>query len=173
MSRMDLKALLAILVLMIGTAKADAGGVLFWRTDFTMLCPEKGTWFKNGKEIQKDLQSYSVSYDSQSKGLYHCQYNGNEEPVKYYFYIEGKFCANCFELNAKVFAVVIVADIILTAFVMVMTYKYTKKKSSPESRSSKAAAHSGGRGPPTPSPDYEQLNPRMLDDPYSIVKRTR
>lgn len=39
-------------------------------------------------------------------------------------------CEYCFELDAAFFGLAIVMDMLLTAFVMVITYRCTKKKSS-------------------------------------------
>ena len=41
-------------------------------------------------------------------------------------------CENCFELDAELFGLVIFVDVIGTAIVMMIIFKFTKKKSSDE-----------------------------------------
>lgn len=138
-----------------------------------MTCPEEGDWYKKKDKIGNDTKDLELLYEG--KGQYYCQYTplDSTEPQKYYFYVEGKACENCFELDPYLFGVVIIADVIGTAFVMIAIYQCTKKKSSPGPQTSKAPARSGGRGPPVPSPDYEQLNTQTRSqDTYSIVNRT-
>uniref|UniRef100_A0A8D3D5A9 Membrane protein DAP10 n=1 Tax=Scophthalmus maximus TaxID=52904 RepID=A0A8D3D5A9_SCOMX len=83
-------------------------------------------------------------------------------------------CANCVELDASSFGLVIAADMAGTVVLMAIIYKCTKKRSSAgPTPSSKAPARSGGRAPPVPSPDYETLNAHTRSqDPYSVVNRT-
>uniref|UniRef100_A0A3Q3W4S7 Uncharacterized protein n=1 Tax=Mola mola TaxID=94237 RepID=A0A3Q3W4S7_MOLML len=65
-------------------------------------------------------------------------------------------CENCFELSADIFLMVIVMDMLLTTFVMMITYRCTKNKSSAgRTQTSKASAPLAGRGPAVPSRDYE------------------
>nr|AND78199.1 CD3 epsilon [Lateolabrax japonicus] len=162
----------AVLVLLLFTAtvKAAEGGVEFSGENFTMICPQSGDWFYKDKEsIKNDSKTISVKYDNSVKGSYHCSYEGGEK--KYYFYVKGNACANCFELDPFVFGLAIVLDVLWTICVMFMIFKCTKKKSSAGfTHASKAPARSGGRAPPVPSPDYEQLNPHTRSqETYSIV----
>ncbi|KAM7413532.1 hypothetical protein PAMA_020758 [Pampus argenteus] len=166
---MGVQAVLAVLLLVMGTVKAEQ--VSFWRNRFKMTCPEEGKWFQKGVLKQETkTQDYEVVYDSNTKGTYHCEYDNGQK--KYYFYVQGKTCENCFELDAKLLMVAIIADMIGTVLIMVIIYRCTKKKRSPAPHSAKAPARSGGRAPPVPSPDYEQLNPHSRSqDPYSFLNR--
>ncbi|KAF3693039.1 T-cell surface glycoprotein CD3 epsilon chain Precursor [Channa argus] len=115
-----------------------------------------------------------MKYDGKNNGVHYCEYTDDEVKKTYYFYMKGKVCENCFEMDAVVFLLVIVMDIIGTAFVMMVIYKCTKRKSSAGSKSSyKTPSRSGGPAPPTPSRDYETLNAHTrTQDTYSTVNRT-
>ncbi|XP_051933836.1 T-cell surface glycoprotein CD3 epsilon chain-like isoform X2 [Hippocampus zosterae] len=153
-------ALLFCHLLIISTVEAGTGGVSFWRENFTMTCPESGTWFK--KEQSLGTSSNSLMVDGKNRGLYHCEYDQNEKKLKYYFYVEGKVCANCFELDAALFGMFIVADVSVTIILMIFIYKCTKKKNSP---GTKVPA-----GPAVPSPDYDHLSAHAhSQDQYSFI----
>ncbi|XP_034724052.1 T-cell surface glycoprotein CD3 epsilon chain-like [Etheostoma cragini] len=183
MNSMGVRATLAVLLLFIATVKAAEGGVEFWRKKFTMTCPESGNWFRKGKEVEaerleKNQISIQRNYDGNSNDLYYCQFDiegdGSEskKEKKYYFYVKGKVCGNCFELESFVVGLAIVVDVLGTAFVMMVIYMCTKKKySAGLSQASKAPARSAGHAPPNPSP-YEQLNHRTrTQDHYDLLNR--
>ncbi|XP_076591536.1 T-cell surface glycoprotein CD3 epsilon chain-like [Chaetodon auriga] len=166
MTSMGVQAALAVLLLLAATVKA--GEVSFSGEYFTMTCPENGTWHHKKNDGYKG-QEYRLKYDNDNKGLYRCEY----EDKFYYFYVQGKACENCFELDGAMFAMAIFGDVIVTAFVMTLICMCIKKRSSPGlTHASKAPAHSGGRAPPVLSPDYEQLNTHTRSkDTYSTVNR--
>lgn len=142
-----------------------------------MTCPEEGSWSKidDEKMILNDSKTQELEYNGTSKGSYYCEYTNEDSPSqKYYFYVQGKACENCFEMEASFLMLAIIVDVVMTGFVMMIIYRCTKKKSSPAPHSSKAPpARSGGRAPPVPSPDYEQLNPQTRgQDTYSLLNRT-
>lgn len=169
---MGVRATFAVLLLFIATVEADEGGVEFWRETFTMFCPENGTWFKKGVKESNVGEEYKLTYDGTNKGLFYCEYG--DDKTKYYFYVKGKACENCFELDGRLFGLVIVVDVLGTAGLMIFIFSCTKKKSSAQpSHTSKAPARSGGRGPPVPNPDYETLNVQnRAQDHYSFLNRT-
>ncbi|KAG7480066.1 hypothetical protein JOB18_042425 [Solea senegalensis] len=171
---MAFQAALAVLFLCVATAKAT-GMVTFNGAMFEMTCPEEGKWYKNGKEVGSNMNSYNTIYKSETRGLYHCIYKDqeNDKDVKYYFYVKGKACANCVELDAFMFLLAITVDVVATTILMFFIYKCTKKKSSAKpAQTPKLPARSGGHAPPSTSSPYEQLNPRTRsDDPYSVVNR--
>ncbi|XP_041796557.1 T-cell surface glycoprotein CD3 epsilon chain-like [Chelmon rostratus] len=169
MTSMGIQAALAVLLLLVATVKADDGGVSFWGESCTMTCPEEGTWYYKNKNISEGL-TYKFKYENDKKGLYRCEYDRK----KYYFYVQGKVCENCYELDATLFSLALVADISVTAFVMMMIRMCIRKRSSAGlAHTPKAPARSGGRAPPVPSPDYEQLNTHTRSkDTYSVVNRT-
>ncbi|XP_074497447.1 T-cell surface glycoprotein CD3 epsilon chain-like [Sebastes fasciatus] len=173
---MGVRATLAVLLLFIATVEAADGGVEFWELDFTMTCPGEGNWFKKkGESLLQGNETYKLQYDGKTKGSYHCEYNyTNDASVgTYYFYVKGKVCKNCFELDASLFGGVIAVDVLVTAILMMVIFKYTKKKSSAGlSHASKAPARSGGRAQAAQSPTYEPLSPHTrAQDPYSVVNR--
>ncbi|XP_020500035.1 T-cell surface glycoprotein CD3 epsilon chain [Labrus bergylta] len=174
MTSISVGAALTVLLLFISPADAADGDVEFWRETVTMTCPEEGTWYEKGNSEMTDLKenkTYVFKYENKKKGLYHCVHDVDK---KYYFYVQGKACENCFELNPLVFALAIIVDVIGTAFVMMIIYRCGKKRRSDGlSNASTAPARRGGRAPPLPSPDYEPLNPHTRNqDPYSTVSRT-
>ncbi|XP_044057314.1 T-cell surface glycoprotein CD3 epsilon chain-like isoform X2 [Siniperca chuatsi] len=161
MNSMGVRAVLAVLLLCIATVKAENGEVTFWRENFTMTCPDSGTWFdKDNNELPyfspMPRKSVTFKYDNSKKGPYHCKYGDDASQKKYYFYVQGKVCENCFELEASLCVMAIVADVVGTAFVMMIIYRCTKKKSPAGlTPASKPPARSGGRAPAVPSPDYD------------------
>lgn len=169
---MGVRATLAMLLLFIATVEADEGGIEFWRETFTMSCPENGTWFKKGVKESNVGKEYKLTYDGTNKGSFYCEYG--DDKIKYYFYVKGKACENCFELDGRLFGLVIAVDVLGTAGLMIFIFSCTKKKSSAQpSHTSKAPARSGGRGPPVPNPDYETLNlQNRAQDHYSFLNRT-
>ncbi|XP_029373464.1 T-cell surface glycoprotein CD3 epsilon chain [Echeneis naucrates] len=181
MDIMGLRFVLAILLLE-ATVKAEEdegqGSVTFWQEKFTLTCPESGKWYRKKLELKSGNESkeFEQIYTSENKGFYHCKYeDSSSKDVHYYFYVKGKVCKSCFELDENLFALIIVADVLGTAVVMLIIYMSCKKKhsggSAPRS-APKAPAHSRSQGPPVPSPDYEQLNPHTRgQDPYSTVNR--
>ncbi|XP_045930542.1 T-cell surface glycoprotein CD3 epsilon chain-like isoform X1 [Micropterus dolomieu] len=166
---MGVQAVLAVLLLFTAIVKAQEGGVTFWRNTFTMTCPKEGTWHGeslNNSETKE--QTMTLTYGNDMKEFY-CTYGD----TKYYFYVKGKACDNCYELDAMLFWLAITVDVIGTVLVMMIIYRCTKQKSSTGlTPASKPPARQGGRAPPVPSPDYELLNPRTISqDAYSVVNR--
>ncbi|XP_062242758.1 T-cell surface glycoprotein CD3 epsilon chain-like [Platichthys flesus] len=172
---MVLRAVIAM-ALLLSVAGSEAPQVTFKGENFTMTCPGEGTWYKSNAKVYKEPSpSLELSYNSDSKGLYKCEYKDDEDKVhEYYFYVKGKACANCIELEASGLGLAVTVDMAGTIVLMMIIYKCTKKKSSAGStHASKAPARAGGRAPPIPSPDYEALNPNTRsEDPYSSVNRT-
>nr|ARA90651.1 CD3 epsilon [Epinephelus coioides] len=176
---MGVRATLAVLLLFIATVEAGdgKGGVEFWREEFRMTCPQTGTWYKKNGEpsLETEKDYLKLTYDGKNKGSFYCEYGeGKTDKTKYYFYVKGKACENCFELDGRLFGLVIVVDMLGTAGLMIFIFSCTKKKSSAQpSHTSKAPARSGGRGPPVPNPDYETLNlQNRAQDHYSFLNRT-
>ncbi|XP_073344155.1 T-cell surface glycoprotein CD3 epsilon chain-like [Pagrus major] len=173
---MGVRAVFAVLLLFVATVKAGKGGVQFWRKEFTMTCPGGGSWFDKDKALEEvNGTDVIATVVYKNKGFYRCEYKTDTtDKIKYYFYVQGKTCDNCYELEATMFLSVIVADILMTICVMFIICKCAKKKGPAGlTHTSKSPARSGGRGPPVPSPDYEQLNLHTRSqDTYSMVNRT-
>ncbi|XP_038550002.1 T-cell surface glycoprotein CD3 epsilon chain-like isoform X2 [Micropterus salmoides] len=170
---MGVQAVLAVLLLFTATVKAQ-GGVTFWRNTFTMTCPKEGTWHGESLNITetKEATTMTLTYKNNMKEFY-CTYQDDTTQITYYFYVKGKVCDNCYELDAMLFWLAITVDVIGTVLVMMIIYRCTKQKSSTGlTPASKPPARQGGRAPPVPSPDYELLNPRTISqDAYSVVNR--
>ncbi|XP_034459729.1 T-cell surface glycoprotein CD3 epsilon chain-like [Hippoglossus hippoglossus] len=176
---MGVRAVIAMTLLLSLAASEEEtakGSVKFKGGNFTMTCPVYGKWYRRSAQVGdgEEHDSLELNYNSDTKGLYKCVYKDNEEDKEYYFYVKGKACANCIELEAAPLALAITVDMAGTIILMMIIYKCTKKKSSAGStQASKAPARAGGRAPPVPSPDYEALNPHTRSqDPYAIVSRT-
>ncbi|XP_034024815.1 T-cell surface glycoprotein CD3 epsilon chain-like [Thalassophryne amazonica] len=168
---MTVQVLSAVVLLLAVTVEAK---VSISGTAVTMTCPDDGDWFNRGSKIpNKEANWLTIIYDDVNKDPYHCEYGEDSSKKKYYFYVQGKVCETCYELDGILFAVVIIADMIGTAVVMFIIYKCTKNKSSGGStHSAKTPPHAAGRGPPVPSPDYEQLSTHTRShEPYSTVHR--
>lgn len=166
MLSMGVQAVLVVVLLGVATTMAREGKAEFWRSKVILTCPEDGFFFYKDEKVYNGSDIYEFTYTS--KGTYRCEYETNQ---KYYFYVEGNVCENCFELDGNTLFMVIVGDLLLTIIMMVIVYRCTKKKSpAGPPQPSKAPPRSGGRGPPVPSPDYEALNPQTrAQDTYSTV----
>ncbi|XP_063349870.1 T-cell surface glycoprotein CD3 epsilon chain-like [Pelmatolapia mariae] len=168
MLSMGVQAVLVVLLLGIATTKAGEGNVEFWRNEVTLTCPGEWEWSDKSGKVNVTSTTYTFIYTS--KGKYKCE-DKSDQNSKYFFYVEGNVCEDCFELEGNTLFMVIVGDLLLTIIMMVIVYRCTNKKSSAgPPQPSKAPPRSGGRGPPVPSPDYEQLNPQTrAQDTYSTV----
>ncbi|XP_062275829.1 T-cell surface glycoprotein CD3 epsilon chain-like isoform X5 [Scomber scombrus] len=173
MNNMGAQAVLTVLLLTIGTVEAADGGVSFWNMKFTMTCPKVGNWYKGKVPLLNNTVDLTLSYNG--KGDYYCQYKEDDVEHKYYFYVQGKVCKNCFELDPYLLMVAIIADLIFTVLVMMTIYRCTKKNMppAPVPHSSKATPRSGGRGPNVSASEYETLNQQTRGhDTYSHLNRT-
>lgn len=177
---MVLWAVLACTLLISATVDARVG-FSFWTDEVTLTCPESGDWFQ-GKasdaksvSLQNGTKSYSYIYTG-NKDMYHCRYQSTQtnEMETYHFYIQGKACGSCFELDAQVFAVVIVADLVATAVVIAIVYKCCKKTSAGPQKKSKGRSREADipLDDRTSSP-YQALSPHTRSqDPYQVINRT-
>ncbi|XP_069003382.1 T-cell surface glycoprotein CD3 epsilon chain-like [Embiotoca jacksoni] len=170
MHSIGVQAVLVVVLMFTATAKSDGGYVAFWMDKVELTCPGEGSWFKDKVSIPND-QKEKYTFDYTDKSNYHCEY---DETKSYQFYVMGKTCDKCFELNGTVFAVAIVVDVVGTAFLMWIIFRCTKKKSSAgPTHSSKAPARPGATAPPGSSSEYESLNLQNVSQgTYSVVNRT-
>lgn len=167
-------ASLTVLLVLLSTVEAAEtakGGVTFLGEMFKMTCPGTGDWYLNTEKLANNTDTYESVYDNKKKGPYHCLYDTTK---KYYFYVKGKACKDCFELDPIVFVLAITLDLIVTAVLMMIIYKFGKRRSS--GGSSNASRGSGRSGTPAPatagSSTYEPLNPNTRNqDTYSKVNR--
>ncbi|CAL8337130.1 unnamed protein product [Boreogadus saida] len=149
----------------------DTAGVSFWQKRFTMTCPDEGAWYKDPGDIkinQTDHKTLEQEYNDMTKGHYHCIYTQE----KYHFYVKGKVCDNCYELDPVTVAVVIIADVLLTLGVILVVYVRARKRKSAGAKPKKVSSSGPSGSPDTSSPDYQTLHVNSRSDPYSTVHRT-
>ncbi|MEQ2184110.1 hypothetical protein GOODEAATRI_004558, partial [Goodea atripinnis] len=124
---MGVQAVWLVLLLFVVHVETQKGGVTFWRGTVTLTCPENGTWTGLPKPEPSTSKTHEFQYKGQAQ--YVCAYQADEEEQKYLFYVKGKACENCFEMDGFLFMLVILIDVIGTAIVMRIIYVCTKKKS--------------------------------------------
>ncbi|XP_038817939.1 T-cell surface glycoprotein CD3 epsilon chain-like [Salvelinus namaycush] len=145
-----------VFLLLIMTTVEGEGDVSFWRTTVTMTCPAKGLWYEGTVQMEQDEREKITKDYDENKRVYYCVY-GNEK-TNYQFYIKGKVCKDCYELNPTLVAGAIIGDLLVTGGVILIVYLRARKKSGPAAPQ-KPTSRSAGRGPPVvPSPDYEPLS---------------
>uniref|UniRef100_A0A3B5KV14 CD3 gamma/delta subunit Ig-like domain-containing protein n=1 Tax=Xiphophorus couchianus TaxID=32473 RepID=A0A3B5KV14_9TELE len=155
------------------TVQLVKGGATFWNKEVTLTCPEsdKVTWYKEKSTTPETTENppnpFTFTYERQVQ--YKCRYEIDGSPTKtldYYFYVKGKACKNCFELDPRIFLGIIVVNVIGTAVLMMIIYRCSKKKSIDGPTTPRA----GHRAPHGPSAEYETLNPNTRSqDTYSTV----
>ncbi|XP_072311053.1 T-cell surface glycoprotein CD3 epsilon chain-like [Eucyclogobius newberryi] len=163
---MIFRAVVAIVLLVSATADETKGDVTFWMKNVTLRCPWNGEWFKGVTQVastKKTLSTFNYEYNTGSKDLLYCK---DDKGNKYFFYIQGKACENCFELDGYIYAVVIVADVVGTVVVMAIVYKCTKKIAA---ATHPKASTSNPKVPIHNSSEYETLNLNTRASEYSTV----
>uniref|UniRef100_A0A8C4Z0F7 CD3 epsilon n=1 Tax=Gadus morhua TaxID=8049 RepID=A0A8C4Z0F7_GADMO len=126
-------------------------GVSFWKKSFTMTCPDKGEWYKGDIKLDEYGEKLEQEYNDTTKGHYHCRYLEEQ----YHFYVKGKVCENCYELDPVTVAVVIIADVLLTLGVILVVYVRARKRKSAGAKPKKVSSSGPSGGPATSSPDYQ------------------
>ncbi|XP_027901550.1 uncharacterized protein LOC114162006 [Xiphophorus couchianus] len=178
--RMAVQVVFAVIFMFATSVKAETvkGGATFWNKEVTLTCPEsdKVTWYKEKSTTPETTENppnpFTFTYERQVQ--YKCRYEIDGSPTKtldYYFYVKGKACKNCFELDPRIFLGIIVVNVIGTAVLMMIIYRCSKKKSiDGPSPSIKPTPRAGHRAPHGPSAEYETLNPNTRSqDTYSTV----
>lgn len=164
---MAVPAVFVVLFMFVATVKTQQGGAEFRNTKVTLTCPESGAWYEGDSSTQETSagNNKTFEFNYKQKVKYRCEYSSK----KYYFFVQGRVCQNCFELDAKFFVVIIVLDLIGTAVVMMIIYKCSKKKSSEKPPPTpKPPLRTGNR--PAHGSEYESLNPNTrATDTYSTV----
>ncbi|XP_059930416.1 T-cell surface glycoprotein CD3 epsilon chain-like [Gadus macrocephalus] len=130
----------------------DTAGVSFWKKSFTMTCPDVGDWYKEDIKIAANSEKlYIMEYNDTTKGHYYCIHLAE----KYHFYVKGKVCENCYELDPVKVAVVIIADVLLTLGVILVVYVRARKRKSAVAKPKKVSSSGPSGSPATSSPDYQ------------------
>lgn len=168
---MVFRAVLALTLLI--SATVEAKDVSVWMDKVKLTCPWSGKLYQvKGSSSESLLDGtsttkyteYTYNYTG-TTDQYRCE-KEDDETIKYHFYIQGKPCKNCIELDAWVFAVVIVADVIGTTVVMVLVHKCSKKTTGAQQKTPKAPRSREVDIPLT----YETLNPHTRSqETYSTV----
>lgn len=160
-----------VFTLLISATTGAEGGVSIWMDSVTLYCPKVGDWSKAKGSSWERIRNGSATYEYTYEGLkdqFSCEYEEASGKKTYQFYIQGKACKNCIELDALVVAVVIVVDVIGTTVVMAIVYKCCKKSSGGQQKAAKARSRE--RDIPLTPQTYEPLNPRTRsEDPYSAI----
>ncbi|XP_010869168.1 T-cell surface glycoprotein CD3 epsilon chain [Esox lucius] len=151
MNRIVINGLLVFLGIL--TKVEGQGDVTFWRDKYTLTCPEIGEWYVDNELIQAEARSFDPIEIGNTRS-YHCQYG--KENIKHLFYIQGRGCENCYEVEMNQIAMVIVGDLILTGAVILIVYFWAQKKSGPAT-SQKPTSRSRGQAPVVSNVDYEPL----------------
>lgn len=176
---MSVRAALAVFVLFLATVEAGEGGVEFWRTEVTLTCPGEGTFYKKDKtNVTYALtDKHEFKYENGKKGFYYCKYDKDDpqdsDPKEtYHFYVQGKVCPNCFELDGALLLMVLIGDVVMTVCVMVIIFKCTKKKGPAGPAHTSSAPVRQRPGPSNShSSTYQELSPNTRQDTYSTVNR--
>uniref|UniRef100_A0A8C4FZF8 CD3 gamma/delta subunit Ig-like domain-containing protein n=1 Tax=Denticeps clupeoides TaxID=299321 RepID=A0A8C4FZF8_9TELE len=95
------------------------GNVVFYGSYVTMTCPN-GTKLYNEKN---DEVENSINYIETPEPKYHCEGDAIQ------FYIKGKGCPNCYDLNATFLGIVIGLDLAVTTFLMFIVHYFAKGRS--------------------------------------------
>ncbi|KAL0972753.1 hypothetical protein UPYG_G00194360 [Umbra pygmaea] len=156
MSKVSINVRLVFLIMTV-TAVEGKGDVTFWRDKVTLTCPEKGDWYKDGNMLMSDENELEINMNElSSKVMWDCKYESGSGIINYQFYIKGRGCKNCFEVETALVAGAIVGDLLLTAAVILIVYRWAHKKSGPAAPK-KLTTRSRGPAPVVPDSDYEPL----------------
>ncbi|KAJ7990229.1 hypothetical protein DPEC_G00298150 [Dallia pectoralis] len=137
----------SVLVFLIIVSNVEGkGDVTFWRDKIKLTCPEKGDWYKDNSLFMKDQREHEIHLDD--KVSYYCQYKENGmTQTKYSFYVKGRGCENCYEVDRTLVAGCIVGDLMVTGGFILIVYLWAKKKSrlgEPQKKTSLLQGHVPG-----------------------------
>ncbi|KAI1893268.1 hypothetical protein AGOR_G00121960 [Albula goreensis] len=75
-----------------------------------------------------------------------------------YFYVLGKVCENCYELDATLLIGIIVGDLMVTGGIIIFIYNCAQRKAGASPPPSAAGRSTNRNAPSVPDRDYEALN---------------
>lgn len=167
---------LACTLLISATVEAEGGVSFVWMDEVTLTCPGSGEWLlaKGSGVANNGTASHSYTYADNSKDHHQCKYKSESVMETYHFYIQGKACGRCIELDTWVFALVIVVDVVASIVVIAIVYKCCNKTSGRPQKKSKGRSREADiqLDDCTPSP-YQALSPHTRSqDPYQVINRT-
>ncbi|KAJ8256536.1 hypothetical protein COCON_G00186880 [Conger conger] len=175
LARMN-KVLLVFVFALVVVECAEVGDVSFKGMQFTITCPygENITWSRG----PADGRTLTTEYNETNKGEYKCSstYTDTEITEHYYFYVQGKVCENCYELDGSVLIGLIGMDLLVTGGIVILIYNCTRRKSASGPSTAPASRRPvRSSAPSVPDRDYEQLSHATRDrDTYAVpgVNRT-
>ncbi|XP_064158443.1 T-cell surface glycoprotein CD3 epsilon chain-like [Anguilla rostrata] len=155
-------AFVFVLALAVVECSDNKGSVEFSRMSFTMKCPnsERGDihWTEayNSKGNEATLR-----YEESAKKTHSCTMDDDKT---YYFYVKGRVCEHCYELDGGLLIGIIFVDLLVTGGFIIVIYNCAQRKSS----SARSPAPASGRpvranAPSVPDRDYEPLNHATRD----------
>ncbi|XP_048837047.1 T-cell surface glycoprotein CD3 epsilon chain-like [Brienomyrus brachyistius] len=166
-----MKTVLLFFSLCLTVMAETTGSVEFKIEEVTLTCPEEFTAWDDKSDWS--FPTHTLKYTADVKGLHKCK---KTETEKYYFYIKGYVCPNCYELDGTLVIGFVIGDLLVTMGIVILIYHCAQKKSgsSPASAVARPGPRGGQRGPAVPNRDYEVLNPRTRDATYAVagVNRT-
>ncbi|XP_054854444.1 T-cell surface glycoprotein CD3 epsilon chain isoform X3 [Eublepharis macularius] len=141
--------------------------------DVTLTCPMNDSYWmkKEGNTFKNVTISPSLTIENylgtQHNGMHYC---GKEDNINR-IYLQIKECPGCVEMDVWVVTGIIVADLLVTLGVLILTYYLSQKRAA---RLGGGPAAGGGtrgrprgqkedRPPPVPNPDYEPLRKGQRD----------
>ncbi|KAJ8280220.1 hypothetical protein GJAV_G00051980 [Gymnothorax javanicus] len=142
---------------------ACSGQVDFSGMEFTMTCPleDDGNGIKWGDAAKNEFgERKTVTYDEKTK-TYKCLAGEKF----YHFYVRGKVCENCVEVNGMLLMAMIIVDLLVTGGIIILIYNCAQRKSSSAPSPAPASGRPGrANAPSVPDRDYEPLNPATRDN---------
>ncbi|XP_028856727.1 T-cell surface glycoprotein CD3 epsilon chain-like [Denticeps clupeoides] len=167
----------------------DVSDVSFWQDSVHFQCPEfdgdKTTKKEHNNLVVFNATHEKIKFSESIKGQYSCA----DKTVQ--FYVKGKGCPNCYDLNATFLGIVIGLDLAVTTFLMFIVHYFAKGRSPSTPQKSKMSiffippaclsqrfllfrASHVDKGTPhsPPEPDYQPLNIGSRSrDTYAAVNR--
>lgn len=177
---MGVQATLVVLLMLASSVKSKKGGVQFWRKDVMLTCPGKTKlkWFDGKEKISENSQTIQIEYKRLLR--YRCEYEDYNQTSgfftkTYFFYVKGRACENCFELDGTFVMLAIIVNVIGTAVGMIYLFRRTKERSSDgPAPSSRPNLPFRSQGQASQQDTYQELLQRSrAANTYASVNRMR
>uniref|UniRef100_A0A8C4B6Q7 CD3 gamma/delta subunit Ig-like domain-containing protein n=1 Tax=Denticeps clupeoides TaxID=299321 RepID=A0A8C4B6Q7_9TELE len=106
---------------------SNVSDVSFWQDSVHFQCPEfdgdKTTKKEHNNLVVFNATHEKIKFSESIKGQYSCA----DKTVQ--FYVKGKGCPNCYDLNATFLGIVIGLDLAVTTFLMFIVHYFAKGRS--------------------------------------------
>ncbi|XP_035242482.1 T-cell surface glycoprotein CD3 epsilon chain-like [Anguilla anguilla] len=154
-------AFVFVLALAVVECSGDKGSVEFSGMDFIMTCPNSDGGTPWSSDYNPEGNKVTLSYKEGGKKKHSCTIDSDKT---YNFYVQGRVCKNCYELDGGLLIGIIFVDLLVTGGVIIVIYNCAQRKSS----SARSPAPASGRpvranAPSVPDRDYEPLNHATRD----------